>query len=1094
MLFKHYKRLIVLPVLMCMSVLYAQDILEIKEKRVIAPDETFTVNEGTVVKMGPGAVLDVRGSLVVNGTSENPVRFQNMDDANPGLGIQISGIEQTSAIEIKGAVFNGLIQPLRFDPFWYRKSVKIQGVKIQNAPSYEPVVYLATPFIDLTEGSKIAVNVSGVDFINNASGMLVESYGSNGVTYSFDKLYFADNHISGGDATIGMLHLDFADVMDKNYPTLGNLAFERNDANGVPIGLSVSGSSSHEMNVTGVFGEDPLQVVFDQKRDVRVPMVQIAQTGSLADFGSISYVSSINHQYGELSLVSSGGLNVVDLLDGNGDKIDLTQVVLGDTQQYSYVQGLPVIAVLTDGRKIQLPLIMDSELPKLELTKIDTADYNQYLNSRDKVGEIAPALSDEIVVGFEFKIPTFKKKGEIVQKISQWEIGTWEGMAIYGGGDIKHKHFKDFATGSFKDVPLVKQIPVFSSMEWSYGLYGQYNVNTRFSAKANFYYTSISMHNKYSPAHFASGIMPKTIDQDFKSYTPKGNTYGLNFLTRMFILESEGQWHLRSYEIEAGHKSKVVPSIGLSAGLMHFTPYRTIWRSVDPSVSLPSENRRSAFKDGSIYNLRKLGSEGQNFLPGESPYSTIAALVGTSFSLSYLRDRWAFKGEIKFNYTSTDYLDDFGKGNWYGSNIVLLRENQKIGDLSTNYPNYSSSDQNLQTITPYDENVGAIAPRSTNGLNDWYYQAHIGISYLLFQQTRAVTIKDTTNYYEGLIARTYDGIIFGDTFTIPTFKKKGEVIEAIGRWEVGTWGGAAIYGGGDIRHKHFKDFATGGLKDVPLVNRIPVFSSMEWSYGLYGQYNVNTRFSAKANFYYTSISMHNKYSPAHFAAGLMPLTVVDSKGYQVKGSTYDINFLTRMYSIEGEGQWHLKSYRIDPGHKSKLVPSLGLSLGLMHFTPYRTIWRVRDASMYSAREHRKNAFKDGSLYNLRKLGSEGQNFLQGESPYSSIAAQVGTSFSLTYLRERWALKGEIRFNYTSTDYLDDFGKGNWYGGDIDLLRENQKIGDLSSNYPEANTSEQNLAAITRTDSNIGTNAPRSTNGLNDWYFQGHFGLSYRLFK
>ena len=136
MLFKHYKRLIVLPVLMCMSVLYAQDILEIKEKRVIAPDETFTVNEGTVVKMGPGAVLDVRGSLVVNGTSENPVRFQNMDDANPGLGIQISGIEQTSTIEIKGAVFNGLIQPLRFDPFWYRKSVKIQGVKIQNAPSY----------------------------------------------------------------------------------------------------------------------------------------------------------------------------------------------------------------------------------------------------------------------------------------------------------------------------------------------------------------------------------------------------------------------------------------------------------------------------------------------------------------------------------------------------------------------------------------------------------------------------------------------------------------------------------------------------------------------------------------------------------------------------------------------------------------------------------------------------------------------------------------------------------------------------------------------------------------------------------------------
>lgn len=730
MLFKHYKRLIVLPVLMCMSVLYAQDIIEIKEKRVIDTNETFTLKEGTIVRMGPGAVLDVRGNLVVSGTSDNPVRFQNMDEANPGLGIQISGIEQASTIEIKGAIFNGLIQPLRFDPFWYRKSVKIQSVTIQNAPSYEPVVYVATPFIDLTEGKKIAVNVSGVDFINNASGMLVESYGSNGVSYSFDKLYFADNHISGGDATMGMLHLDFADVMDANYPTLGNLAFERNDANGVSIGLSVSGSSRHEMNVAGVYGEDPLQVVFDQKRDVRVPLLQIAQTGSMADFGAKSYIADIKHNYGELSFLSYGGLNVVDLLDENGAKIDLTQVVLGDSQQYSYVQGLPVIAVLTDGRKVQLPQLIDAELPKVEITKIDTADYNQYLNSRDEQGEIAQK-SDEIVIGFQFKIPTFKKKGEVVEKLGQWEVGVWGGGAIYGGGDIKHKHFRDFQTGNLKDMPLVKEIPIFSTIEYSYGAYGQYNLNSRFSLKGNFYYTSISMHNMYAPASFAAGIMPVTIDRDFNSYTPKGGTFTLNFLTRMYILEAEGQWHLRSYKIEPGKKSKLIPSLGLSLGLMHFTPYRIIYRNRNPKVATIREHKKNVYDD--LFNLRKLGSEGQNFLPGESPYSSIAALVGTSFSLTYLRERWAFKGEIRFNYTSTDYLDDYGKGNWYGGNIDLLRENQQIGDLSSSYPREYSSASNLSKITKYDPKIGTNAPRSTNGLNDWYFQGHFGLSYRLFK-------------------------------------------------------------------------------------------------------------------------------------------------------------------------------------------------------------------------------------------------------------------------------------------------------------------------------------------------------------------------
>jgi hypothetical protein len=156
---------------------------------------------------------------------------------------------------------------------------------------------------------------------------------------------------------------------------------------------------------------------------------------------------------------------------------------------------------------------------------------------------------------------------------------------------------------------------------------------------------------------------------------------------------------------------------------------------------------------------------------------------------------------------------------------------------------------------------------------------------------------------------------------------------------------------------------------------------------------------------------------------------------------------------------------------------------MLHFTPYRyayTSQRKRESSAdYIDR------MKNEHRYNLRKLGSEGQNFLPNAKPYSSIAFNVGSSFSLVYLRKRFAYKGEMKFVYTSTDYIDDFGDGIWYGGDINALRANHKLGDIY--LPD-------LTKISSYDSRIAKNAPRSTNGLNDWYFQFHLGLSYILFK
>jgi hypothetical protein len=190
---------------------------------------------------------------------------------------------------------------------------------------------------------------------------------------------------------------------------------------------------------------------------------------------------------------------------------------------------------------------------------------------------------------------------------------------------------------------------------------------------------------------------------------------------------------------------------------------------------------------------------------------------------------------------------------------------------------------------------------------------------------------------------------------------------------------------------------------------------------------------------------------------------------------------------EVEGLWHLRPYQIATGKSSKLIPTIGLSLGMIYFNTYRYAYtNQKNGEAYPDYVSR---MKNDHLFNLRDLGSEGQNFLPGSKPYSPIAFNIGTSFSTTYLMKRWALKGEVKFVYSSTDYLDDFGPGLWFGGDYDALRA-----AAYDKLPGISESDLNKISNYSLKDKIAPNTPRSTNGLNDWYFQLHLGASYILFK
>ncbi len=707
-------RLIVFGIAFISSQLMAQsNEVRISGTRVIAAGETFSVSAGTTIVLESGASLLVDGSIKLNGSSDKRIKIISADSKNPGLGISIEGVNESGKIEIENVDFIGLVQPLRFDPFWYRKSVEISNSNFSDVNFGEPIIYVSAPLLDLRDGKTIDFKLKNSKFFNNTDNIILEKVGSAGIRYELDAITLNDNSLHGEDGSMGMLHLDFSKDANQANISLGNFVIVNNTSGMAPIGISVSGGPGDKLNVPmgNVYSNvSANSIVYDSRRDKRLPSLGLENTSALSTMKTPQdFVLGANHTFGRMALAVSGNPTVVKLVDTFDRPVYVKQDRIGDSLIVTYLEGNPAIGTLQNGVKFKVPALTAKQLPPPLYRKVDTTlispKWPDTLNAKD--------------VTFKIKIPTFGKKTPITV-LKNWELGFWSGGGVYGGGDIKHK----FA-------------PLMSTMEISAGAYGQYNINSRFSLKASFYHTSISMHNLYATGLFTGGLSPIAINMNYENFTPFGNAWSVMFVTPMNIVEGEMIWHLKDYAFKAGKKSRFVPSIGLSFGVLNFTPYRYAYKSQRNNETYAQYKDR--MNEQYKFDLRKLGSEGQNFLPGKDQYGKVAANVGATFMLSYIRKKWSFKGEIKSVYTTTDYLDDFGPGLWYGGNYQLMRDNQQAVD--PNSPEYLA---NLNKISAYSPDINPATYRSTNGLNDWYFQMHMGLSYNLEPKKKKAEIQPLT--------------------------------------------------------------------------------------------------------------------------------------------------------------------------------------------------------------------------------------------------------------------------------------------------------------------------------------------------------------
>lgn len=678
--------------------IFAQDTLRISGTQYVKKGETLTLGAGKILHFEPGATLQIEGSIDFAGTRENPVILVSANRKNPGVGLLISGKESEGVILLSHVKFESLLQPIHFDPFWYRKEVNISHTTISGSQSGEPVIYVSKPILDLREGKDISFNMEYIESYNNSGNFLLESVGADGIIYTLDVLLFLENNIQGDRATLGVLHFDCNSPIHEAQVNIGKLAFLRNFAGSNEVGLSVGGGLD-VLTVNEFYQNNKSsRLIYDRQVNNRIPNVEVVFKNDISEWeGTNNFVKNVSHTFGKVIFKIQGSPAIKELRDSLGNIVMSIQSRHNDTLILTYMVGNPTYATQYNGIKIYIPNLTAKELP--------TPIYKQPgLNLISPVWPDSTLIRDSTQVSFRFKIPTFGGKNKRLVKLNYWEIGSWFGGGIYCGADLKHRYGPQFP----------------STIEYSGGFYGQYNLNNWFSLRSTFYLTTISMHNPWAAGQFSGINTVYAVDKNY-NHIGVGWSYDHMFATKMQILEFQALWHMKNYMLAENQHAKLIPTLEFGAGIFHFTPYRYVWEIRGPEESVYQWKKR-IYANNRV-NLRELGTEGQNFLPGQKRYGSIAVSANCTFSLTVLMKKWSIKGEVKAVLTSTDYLDDFGPGLWYGGDYNKLIESAKE---TTNY-----SDEVLSQTLHFDDRVASNARRSTNNFTDAYFQFHLGISYFL---------------------------------------------------------------------------------------------------------------------------------------------------------------------------------------------------------------------------------------------------------------------------------------------------------------------------------------------------------------------------
>lgn len=229
----------------------------------------------------------------------------------------------------------------------------------------------------------------------------------------------------------------------------------------------------------------------------------------------------------------------------------------------------------------------------------------------------------------------------------------------------------------------------YSSFSGSgYGIFYRKNHNKRISTK-------IALSKTFVEAY------------DFENSDPNLRDRGLSFTSEIIELAGQLEVSFFDFQVDEG-KDKATPYLFGGVALINFNP--------------------KAIYEGSLVELRPLGTEGQFLNNSKATYSKFAASfpVGIGFKYNFA-GKWNVNTEIGLRYTTTDYLDDVS--GTYADNQEILEQ----GGVAAAFLSNPASDNTRYGIEGQQ--------RGNDVFNDTYSFITFGLSYT-FKPFRCPELSD----------------------------------------------------------------------------------------------------------------------------------------------------------------------------------------------------------------------------------------------------------------------------------------------------------------------------------------------------------------
>ncbi|MDI9358039.1 MAG: DUF6089 family protein [Phycisphaerales bacterium] len=202
------------------------------------------------------------------------------------------------------------------------------------------------------------------------------------------------------------------------------------------------------------------------------------------------------------------------------------------------------------------------------------------------------------------------------------------------------------------------------------------------------------------------------------------------------------------------------------------------------------------------------------------------------------------------------------------------------------------------------------------------------------------------------------------------------------------------------------------------------------------------------------------YFGLNFAFNYVRLGATDERSSDLYYKTRNLSFNTNVWEFSFRALFNFRKFIPGvPGYR--FTPYAGLGIGLFAYNPF--------------------AYIGGTKYNLRPLGTEGQNVPGSEKkPYSLVQGCFPFTFGLKWnIYKHINLFTEVSYRFTTAKYLDDVS-GTYAGAD--------KFLDANGNprFPAYYLQDRSYVYGTP----VGTAGKQRGNGKTDSYLTWQFGISF----